>query len=439
VTTPEVGDGYVLEGEPVGVWTQASTPPFSARAEAFSDVLSDGRVLVWGGVDDIEGGHSEADPGGLSDGGIYDPGSDTWEAIPSPPGSGSFGGALLEDDRLVAFGADGEVRRTVVYEVASGTWTEAPERTPSGDLEAVPAWNGETVAIVATGRFIAPAGDDRPPALTTIRWTLGDDQWVEGAPFPLTPRSLTGADDDGDLLAIWGGTATTYAEDALPPLTNDEGLLGDGAIYDVAADAWTVLPQAPVEGATDPAVMWADGRLIVGGGGDGRGDHEWTASHRRTPAAFDPASNSWATLPQAPRISFDGEVPANSPAGPSVQYDFGPPRFLVAADDGGSRGIHVWFVHDGAWEQAPYVSVHGDPDGLVVSSSDWDSGNPEEYPFELAVRDGPGHWTPALAAPFTNRGGASINAADGRIVVVGGYEHSSMTPAAAAWVFDPDG
>lgn len=442
VTRPDelVGEGYVVTGEPIGSWTQAAEPPFSPRAEAFSDVLSDGRVLVWGGDDGDEGG-VEVDPQHrLPDGGIYDVASDSWEPIPAPPIGDVNGNALLEDDRLVVFGRDDEVRRTAVYDIAAGTWTVAPERaTLDPGLEYLPAWNGSTLAIVVTGRFSAPEATPRPPPLTTERWTLGDDRWEQGAPFPLMPRTSSGADDEGDLLAIWGGTSTILTESDIPPLGNDTGLAADGALYDIAADTWTTLPPAPLDATMYPAVLWDGGRLIVGGGYDGRNDHEGMASHRRTPAVFDSATATWETLPDGPRISFDGAVPADAPTGPAVQDDFGPPTFIVAADAGGGRGIHPWFLHDDAWEQAPFVSVHGDPDGLLVSSSDVDYSNPEEYPFELAVRDAPGRWRPAVPAPFTNRAGASVNATDGRIVLVGGYETSSMDPAASAWIFDPEG
>ncbi|MBL8777295.1 MAG: hypothetical protein JNK12_15235 [Acidimicrobiales bacterium] len=438
ITGPDNPAGYILTGDPVGTWTQAADPPFSPRAEAFSATLNDGRVLVWGGVDDESGGHSEVQPGGLADGGIYDPDADAWIVIPAPPEGTGYASALLEDDRLLVLGRDDQVSRAAVYDVATNTWTVAPERPFTG-MEGTVGWNGETVVAIATGRFTAADGAPAPE-LTTTRWTLGENRWQPGVPFPLTPRSLAGSDANGDLVAIWGGTSTTLSEDLpLPDLGNDEGLLGDGAIYDIATDTWATLPAAPIEPATDPALLWEDGRLLVGGGNDGRSDHEWTASHRRTPARFDPATGDWQVLPPGPRISFDGVVPANSPTGPSIQYDFGPPTFVVAADSGGARGLHTWFLHDDEWEQAPYVSIHGDHDGLLVSSTDWDSGNPEEYPFDLAVRLGPGRWRPAIAAPFTNRSGSSVRAIGDRILLIGGYETSAMVPAADAWIFDPAG
>ena len=89
--TPDSNGSYVN-----GTWLTLADMSFWRRYYA-SGVLKDGRVI-------IIGGEQSGDVGDTNKGEIYDPVSDTWSPIPSPPGWTEVGDAtccVLHDGRFM--------------------------------------------------------------------------------------------------------------------------------------------------------------------------------------------------------------------------------------------------------------------------------------------------------------------------------------------------
>ena len=455
VTRPDPSDAFVLEGDPVGSWTEAAPPPFGPRSQAFSTELDDGRILVWGGIDAATA--PDGIPPLLPDGAIYDPATDTWEAIPpiplpdgefiTGPSGVAFYSEQVEENRLAVVGRSrGDVLNTAVYDIDRGTWTVAPAQTDLGGYLDAIAWDGTTVALVRTD----PGPTDAPfdvPGPFTRRWSPGDDAWSEGTPPPLSARTLLGTSSADGLLALFGGTTSRQGPEGPTP-GPDASDVRDGAIYDIGNDAWSAIPPPPVEtGVSGGIVRWQDGELFVGGGTDSFELSEATVFS--TPALFDPDAGTWRTVAATPRIRHDlgdGEGPQEVAAGPGrmpqyLGFSRGGDQFVVAQDQFGSTGIHPWYLIDETWEQSPLFNLVGDND-LVVASGDpeGDIGVTDHSYGDVAVRQAPGHWRPGTPAPVDDPW-ATAFVSNGRLVVltVAGFESVSDEAPHRTLVFDPEG
>ncbi len=424
VTMPATGPNGMALVEPVGAWRQAEDPPFSARTDAFGGALSDGRVLVWGGHTDSgdDPDDPEAVPTGFADGGVLDPRSGEWQAIPDAPvpppttGGASVTSVQLADDRLavVTGSADGALH-AAVYDVATGQWTGAPSQSAIPTVHDGMAWDGETLVLVRTRAGEGEWQVDQP---VTLRWTPGDDRWVAGARPPVGVRNFVGTAFDGQRLALWGGSTASFIDD-----TGGYDLFGDGALYDVASDTWQALPSGP-PGRTHASLQWSDGRLLVGGGigtADEQGDYlpdVW---------AYDRGTGSWEELPPAPEGGLAG--------GSWNHYVGGERRVVAAESQSGTSGPQPrWMLgHDG-WEQAPSWGVLHMGDLTVATSVGW--GNPGDEPFGVQIRAGRDHWLDAAPAPFVNRMAGTIVGTADRLVVVGGMQGHDIELTGEAWMFD---
>ena len=442
VAVPAVGpDGQPLT-EPVGSWSRADDPPFSPRVDAFGGTLSDGRVVVWGGhADDGDGDPSgrEGDaPTGFADGGVLDPATGAWDPIPAAPlppptvGGMFVTSAQLVDDRLaVVTGSTDGTLHAAVYDTAEGRWIDAPDQIDVLLTYDAMAWDGETLALVRTRPGgVGHAGDARldwrADAPVTLRWRPGDDRWTAGAPAPFGLREHAGAAFDGGRLALWGGTGSTGSAGGTGGGAGS--VANDGAVYDVAADAWTDVPEAPLPGRVHAATAWRDGRLVVGGGTDTLAD---AGEHLSDMAAWDPATGTWEELPAAPEGGLD------DPYSTWAFVEGHAPPLVAASRSGSGEPEPRWFYGPDGWEQAPLGAVT-DLGGLVVATLG--HGNFGSVPFELEVRGGPDEWLDAAAGPFDNRmGAATVPTPDGHLVVVGGLEGADLELRGDAWVFDLTG
>jgi hypothetical protein len=427
-------DTVEIWSEPLGSWRQVADPPFSARWDAFGGTLSDGSALVWGG-------HAPGnDADHLLDGAIYDPASGEWTTIPAAPlPNPAVYYATLTDDRLAVVGtastpggAQEGPTLAAVYDVAQGTWHEVPalesltlERL--GDDHAV--WDGETLVVLRL------AGDTDAPVV--YRWRLGDAEWEIGATPPFGTRAFAGLGFDGTQLAVWGGSTTERPpEDSTE---RDPGALDDGAIYDVGDDSWQELPDSPLSPRIVAAVVWSDGRLLVGGGTDALVDpmrDDNPSSTLPDLAAYDPATESWETL--------DGLLGGGIGSAAHFNWDviIPPSSFLVAppwpTDDDSPRS----FLGEAGWESAPKWDLHRLGDDLVATDAD---ALVIDGPgaFAVQVRADANRWHPPTEAPFAVREAPTVVATGDQVLVVGGLSaetgYPTPPPPEDAWVFDLSG
>ncbi|MGP3963824.1 Kelch repeat-containing protein [Nonomuraea sp. 3N208] len=78
-----------------------------------------------------------------------------------------------------------------------------------------------------------------------------------------------------------------------------EQLFGDGAAYDPQTNRWTSLAEAPIGARTGAAAAWTGREMVVWAG-----QGESTETHAKDGAAHDPATGSWRPIPPAPLPDF---------------------------------------------------------------------------------------------------------------------------------------
>lgn len=428
----------------MGEWQQLPDAPFAALSAA--EPLADGRLLAWGDTRDQVGDNEEVGDAGLRIA-TYDPSSRAWTPIAHPSGLDLLTNEqmLVAADRLLYLGMDETgVYSGAVLDVAAESWTEVPRlEDVKVDIGSV-AWDGTTLIAVRTDLGDeGPVGVGLPPhdvndpddgvatidyrvdAPTTRRWAFGADGWTVGAPPPLSPRIAVGdALADGTLAIVGGTTGATGTADTSKSLS-------DGALYDVGADAWTVLPDLPWR-AVNMGVGWVDGQLVVAGGTPSL-DVTDSDAPLESVVRLAADGGSWVALPSSPGqgAAVRGPHRRSSPELGSAEVIMDEPMFF----DGGQPESVI--LIDGAWEAAP-TRTFDDWDGLLVASTDR-LGNGGDRPFEVAVRRGTDDWVPTAAAPFTDRMNPAVAFVGDRLYFGGGLTGSNIEPDATFWVLDLSG
>jgi hypothetical protein len=114
--TPDIHGSYVD-----GTWSTLADMSFWRRYYA-SGILRDGRVIVIGGEQSGAGGDTNK-------GEIYDPVTDSWSPIPSPPGWPQVGDAsccILPDGRLMIGGL--VTPQCTIFDPVTNTWSAAASK-----------------------------------------------------------------------------------------------------------------------------------------------------------------------------------------------------------------------------------------------------------------------------------------------------------------------
>ena len=91
----------------------------------------------------------------------------------------------------------------------------------------------------------------------------------------------------GELLLVWGGFVYTGA--------GDKPTEASGFAFDARVRRWEQMATSPLAPRAYPASAWTGSEFLIWGGSDGRQERFFDDG-----AAYDPSTNSWRRLPQAP-------------------------------------------------------------------------------------------------------------------------------------------
>jgi hypothetical protein len=217
------------------------------------------RMFVWGGL-----GFGYTDPWKAStDGGLYDPVSDTWSAVSgvAAPTGRFTPAAVWTGKRVLVWGvqdhSDNPPTPNGVYDPATDSWSPM---SSAGDprMGQYVVWTGKEMIVWSEpGKTAAYRPDTDSWRLVSME---GAPEWREWAAVVWT----------GSVMIVWGGSTTVQNP---YEVTSRK----DGAIYDPEADRWTPIPPtcAPSRRAL-PIAAWTGSALLVWGGYDGStgSDHE---------------------------------------------------------------------------------------------------------------------------------------------------------------------
>ncbi|MGZ3451215.1 MAG: kelch repeat-containing protein [Polyangiales bacterium] len=256
------------------LWTlraSMSTP----RREHAATLLADGRVMVTGGV------ASSTVFDSVSSTEIYDAKTDSWTtAAPMKNARSDHGAVLLPDGRLFVAGGFASFSSTPlssaeIYDPKTDKWTSA---APLAAARGFPE-----LAMAPSGSVLAIGGEIALSALSTVeRYDVAGDRWDPATAlkygrtrFTLTPLG------DGTVLLV--GSATTSG----PP--NERLDLATSTSKIIAG-----VPGGPRWGHT--ANRLPSGKVLVVGGQEPSTDAVYDDAY-----LFDPATETWSTLPKIGR------------------------------------------------------------------------------------------------------------------------------------------
>jgi N-acetylneuraminic acid mutarotase len=217
-------------------------------------------VAAWTGSQMIVWGGSSVDNGTgiLRDGGIYDLATDSWwliEEFGLPAEVYSSNDAVWTGSQLllVATSYSGSVPYAVVFfNPATGVWSVANMSGAPNVVEEQVTWTG--TELLLWGQRIETVGS------TGSRYDPVTDSW--------SPMSKAGAPSDRSLSTmVWADSRAFLWGGIGRPTTGNETALKTGAAYDPIADAWDELPR-PFDdvGREAHTAVWTGSEMIAWGG-----------------------------------------------------------------------------------------------------------------------------------------------------------------------------
>jgi N-acetylneuraminic acid mutarotase len=240
------------------------------------------------------------------DGAFYLPTTDSWRKIPRRPldhseASDCGGGAAAAwtGKELVTWGGwNGQCEEG---KTTSAGAAFVPDDLRWRTLSNPPVEGRAGAASVWTGREVVfwSGWNGKLYPEDGAAYDPARDKWRRIAPAPISGRGQAAAVWSGREVIVWGGA------DELPDGSGGKRI--DGAAYDPVTDSWRLIPQAPLNPRSGWRAVWAGNRLVVWGGvtwkeslPSGSDDGSMDPQYHADGAAYDPGADEWTTLPVGP-------------------------------------------------------------------------------------------------------------------------------------------
>jgi hypothetical protein len=279
-------------------WRLLATAPIAAAASA---------AATWTGSEFVVVGGS-TNPNGrdwTAAAAAYDPHANHWRRLPNfPLGPQINAGAGWDGREVLVFGGRSDPidtttagSRLEAYDPASNTWrarASAPfNATRLGSVPTVVAVGGQLM-VAALKASPEVRGQVQMATPTLLVYDSRADSWSAA------PRSRSGSRSVGDMIAAGNGVIGTAAGNSAcvtcfgKPDFHVPQLLR----YDAAAETWTQLAKPPGIGN----LVWTGTSLAYILGGANLIATDGKTGPTPAAAAWDPASNTWRPLPDAPYL-----------------------------------------------------------------------------------------------------------------------------------------
>jgi len=292
-------------------WHQLPPTPLTPRSDA-AGAWTGTEMIVTGGLASPDGLREHASP--ATDGAAWDASTNTWHAIaPLPtqllgyaPTAVWTGTEVLVWSSAPATPEASGSEVVLAYNPSTNAWRKLPPSGLTPRQGAITVWTGHQLVVWGglNSDFTSAYPDGARLDPLTGTW-----QRLPAAPVPA--RGLAGAVWSGREVLLWGGEIGTSVKARASAGFQS---VGQGAAYDPATNRWRALPLSPLRAKSYPAAAWTGHFFIViGGSANGVLPAPGPGA-----AAYDPANNTWTTLPAAP--SYPPPDP-NGPTGPADQRE----------------------------------------------------------------------------------------------------------------------
>jgi hypothetical protein len=293
---------------------------------------------VWTGSEALVVGGVDIDGTPVGRAVAYDPTTDAWRQLSEPFGGARAINALAvwTGSTMLLIGGDNPDHSLLVsvgqaYDPATDHWRHIASPPTGFITDRSPfVWTGKEL-LVWPGD-----GGGSTTDVTPIAYDPARDAWRSLAPPPIMGRQSAASVWTGTDWIVWGGTTGT-----------DE--LADGAEYDPATDTWRTLGPGPLSKRRVHAV-WSGTEMFVDAGSTGgdraTGNGELALADG---ALYDPSTDHWrSTTPGAAHPGFvplwTGKDVVMFAKGNPMIYDLAAGRWTDACCSGGagSLGTPVW-------------------------------------------------------------------------------------------------
>ncbi len=251
-------------------WTKSGLMN-TARSGPAGALLSDGRVLVVGGIYN----DGAADHRVLDSSEIWDPATGSWTKTGRLAQARFDASAVtLADGRVLVVGGMEMIETEIgpeVYDPASGRWSAAGTLTaPQRGFVLVPLADGG--ALVAGGFDDSAEGVGQQRLKSVERFDPVSNSWSTADDLPYTTAGASGVQLADGRVLVAGGSARE------PEVINDatgdyiSGLATEAALFDPRTGRWTPTAPMPSRRAGASAVLLADGSALLVGGSESEGE-----------------------------------------------------------------------------------------------------------------------------------------------------------------------
>ena len=206
--------------------------------------------------------------------------------------------ALPSNGKLYVIGGWGDGKARGVnyeYDPATDRWTKKSPMPRPAHHAALAAVNGK---IYAFGGFVAPANTAIPlgaawePIADAWEFNPATDSWKPLAPLPGKRGSAIAAEVGGKIYVIGGATTMEGSKDPFFTAFGPARVLGTNDVYDPATNTWE--SRNPMSVPRNHAFSGVvNGKIYVIGGRTGHG-FILSATNTDVVEEYDPASNMWS-------------------------------------------------------------------------------------------------------------------------------------------------
>jgi hypothetical protein len=214
----------------------------------------------------------------------YSPAAGAWSPIPPDPGAQDESVAAWTGSQLLIWGGvccASQSNSGTIYTPATNTWQQLPAAPIEPRRAAMGAWTG--TELVVAGGEAGPEG--QVPALLgdAAAYNPATGTWRQLPPMPVPAAGAT---------AVWDGTEVLFIAGTTAAQSPSAG----GEAYNPLTNTWRQLPAMPFS-RKDFAAVWTGSQVLVWGGLTGDEPTSPVPPHGE---AYDPATNQWTALPEAP-------------------------------------------------------------------------------------------------------------------------------------------
>jgi hypothetical protein len=248
-------------------WRSLNPPAKTSSFMDYGSAWTGKEVLVWGQGTRL----------------AYNPATRTWRQLPNSPllsVHDGYGLTAWTGKEFIGWGggccgdafSDG-----VAYVPVTNSWRALPRSPLAGSQEPIGAWTGREL-VIFVGNF-DPDGKPWPARFArAAAYNPATNTWRRIAAIPAQRPGAKAVWDGHEVLVVGGSNRAGFA-------------------YDPAANRWRRLP--PTESRrTNFAAVWTGKQLLLWGGNAGSGGGPLVIPPHGE--VYDPATNSWSALPQAP-------------------------------------------------------------------------------------------------------------------------------------------